>query len=314
MIGDGVKDFHYFNAAFEQPDVETAQFLHEAMIEREPGQNQIRTYDFDDPVTGYVQGIGRLPYVPADSWMTEAWYHQAANNNVACTATVTATNLAILFRRMGYSNAASNSPISTFNNIAEEMGVQSAWNANGLDNYFSEHNYEVDYELSTSVNSSQYQLYNEIKDGVLLGNPSVIAASKTSGFSWVLGLGWLETTDGHFVEVVSSTAASDGLYFRVESRVMNSVFVYEAGSYNADTGAFLERLYLKCLNRIPPDEEGFLNWLGVLYNPNYGGGTVARGFFLSQEYENRGRTRIFLKTCTTLCLTGNQTTVGTMLG
>ena len=72
------------------------------------------------------------------------------------------------------------------------------------------------------------------------------------------------------------------------NRTISNVHVYDITDFNSDAGAFVTRLYNICLLR-SPDSTGFLNWLGVLYNPMYGGGTLARGFFLSEEYINRNR-------------------------
>ena len=285
-VRNGMQNYHYYNAAFEEPDADLARILYAARVSI--GNRDLRDVDFNDLPEQPISEYGDLKYVSGNSWMTETLYQEDSNSSTLCSGTVTAANLAILFYRMGYSSVSAGTSLQTFYDIAAYTGVQNDWSAIAVSNYFSS---VGAYDLNYSYYDSSYtasQRYAKVKEGITNNRPSVLRVPKESSYKWVLSLGWKEAANGNFIRVVSSNAASADFYVNTGNSTISKVHVYDITDFNSDAGAFVTRLYNICLLR-SPDSTGFVNWLGVLYSPMYGGGTVARGFFLSEEYINRNR-------------------------
>jgi hypothetical protein len=276
-------NYYQCNAAFQEPDVELAKTLADA---RKAVEGGLRYSDFYAVTPGQIQDERTINYAAVNNWMTESAYSPSAT---ACTATVTSTNLAILFRNRGYSSVAENDALQTFYNVADYTNIQSAWNPSGLSSYFSNvGGYTLSSSLYTRTNYSPYALYSKVKNGVNANKPSAISVSIQNGFKWVLGLGWRETADGDFMKVVRNDSSTGLFYVHSSADIVTNVYVYNVNAFNSDAGAFISRLYNICLCR-PEDDSGLISWLNVIYNPTYGADSVAEGFFLSQEFINRGR-------------------------
>ena len=68
--------------------------------------------------------------------------------------------------------------------------------------------------------------------------------------------------------------------------VRGSYYSDEVADQNVKVAAFVARLYRICLGRAY-EQEGLNNWVSALVSKTSTGSSVVRGFFKSQEFENR---------------------------
>ena len=142
----------------------------------------------------------RLDYKDIE-WAVMYKFNDIANNH--CAATLI-TNLCIYFQKQGYSGLLiDNSIRKTFEYIHQVVGNGPVFTtAKAAKRYFAKCGYLLNYRMIYN--------YESIKEAIDLGMPiGILLAEKPFEWHWVLGVGYLESSDKKFIWIINAWQNSD---------------------------------------------------------------------------------------------------------